>query len=70
MRNHETLFELWNFMKFSEKQRLMQQFRSLHGNHYTKDDFLNFLSDHYKGLRMTYKSPDGKLTDGKSNVPF
>ncbi len=70
MRNHETLFELWNFMKFSEKQRLMQQFRKLHGNHYTKDDFLDFLSAHYRGLKMTYKSLDGKMTDGKTKVQF
>jgi len=68
MRNHETILELWNFMKFSEKQQLMQQFRKLHGNHYNKDDFLSFLSDHYKGLKMTHKSLDGKMTDEKSNL--
>jgi hypothetical protein len=68
MRDHETIFELWNFMEFSKKQQLMQQFRKLHGNHYTKDDFLCFLSDHCKSLKMTHKSLDVKMTDEKSNL--
>ena len=65
MSNQESLFDLWSFMKFSEKQQLMQQFRKLHGNHYTKVDFLHFLADHYKGLKVTHKSLDGEVTDRK-----
>ena len=67
MSNQESLYDLWNFLKFSEKQRLMKQFRKLHGNHYTKVDFLNFLTDHYKGLKVGYNLLDGRMIDGKSN---
>jgi hypothetical protein len=55
MNNHESLFDLWNFLELSEKQRLMLQFRKSQGNHYTKSEFLEFLAERYKGLKVTYK---------------
>ena len=64
MNNQESLLDLWNFMKFSEKQKLMQQYRKVYGNHYSKVDFISFLADHYKGMKLA-KSIDGKTIDGK-----
>lgn len=64
MGGKDSLIDLWNFMGFSEKQQLMEQFRKINGNHYNKEDFAKFLADRYKGLHMTSKSIDEKQLDG------
>jgi len=65
MGDKDLLIDLWNFMGFSEKQQLMQQFRKINGNHYNKENFANFLAERYKGLKMTSKSVEEKPLDGR-----
>jgi regulator of sigma D len=60
MGGKDSLIDFWNFMGFSEKQQLMQQFRKIHGNHYNKEDFAKFLAERSKRLQETSKSVDGK----------
>lgn len=59
----DSLIDLWDFMGFSEKQQLMQQFRKTHGNHYNKEDFAKFLVEQSKGVQETFKSVDGEPLD-------
>lgn len=65
MDGKESLIDLWNFMGFSEKQQLMQQFRKIHGNYYNKEDFAKFLAERSRYLQETSKSVDGKPLDGR-----
>ena len=63
MGNEDSLMDLWNFMGFFEKQRLMQQFREKHGNRYNMDDFVKFLAERVHVLKMASGSVDGKKND-------
>ena len=47
MSENKAFMDLWNYMEFSEKQRLMRTFLSQHGEHFSKDDFLRFLALRY-----------------------
>ncbi len=53
MSNNESLFDLWNLMELSKKKHLMQQFRKIHGNHYTKRDFHKFLAERHNDLNRS-----------------
>ncbi len=44
MGTSDSFMKLWNFMELSEKQRLMRQFLSQHGDHFSKADFVRFLA--------------------------
>ena len=48
MSDSKSFAKLWNFMELSEKQRLMRQFLSQHGDHFSKDDFIRFLALRYE----------------------
>jgi len=61
MRDSHTFMHLWNFMELSEKQRLMRQFLSQHGDHFSKDDFVRFLSLRYEDGRQESKSAAAPL---------
>ena len=65
MGGKDSFIDLWNYMRFSEKQQLMLQFRKIHGNHYNKEDFAKFLAERCKGVEMTSKSVDEKPLDGR-----
>ena len=68
MGNQESLFDLWNFMEFPEKKKLMQQYYKVHGNHYNKNDFIKFLVERSTGLRESCKSVDGKPIKGRDTL--
>ena len=55
MSTHSSFMNLWNFMELSEKQRLMRQFLSQHGDHFSKDDFVKFLARRYEDGRGELK---------------
>ena len=55
MSTSKSFMKLWNFMELSEKQRLMRQFLSQHGDHFNKDDFVKFLAMRYDGGRQEFK---------------
>ncbi len=55
MSTSKSFMKLWNFMELSEKQRLMRQFLSQHGDHFSKDDFVKFLAMRYDGGRQELK---------------
>ena len=61
MSNPNTFMSLWNFMELSEKQRLMRRFLSQHGDHFSKDDFIRFLSLRYEEGRQESKPVAGDL---------
>ena len=61
MSNSNTFMDLWNFMELSEKQRLMRQFLSQHGDHFSKDDFIRFLALRYKEGSQEFKPLAGTL---------
>ena len=42
-------------MELSEKQRLMRQFLKQHGDHFSKDEFVEFLAKRYDRTRMEIK---------------
>ena len=46
--SNPNFMNLWNFMELSEKQRLMRQFLSQHGDHFSRDDFIRFLALRYE----------------------
>jgi hypothetical protein len=50
---------LWNFMELSEKQRLMRQFLSQHGDHFSRDDFIRFLALRYENGSQEFKPVAG-----------
>lgn len=66
MRDTKTFMELWNFMELSEKQRLMRQFLSQHGDHFSKDDFVRFLALRYENSRQEINSLTG-THDGRQS---
>ena len=66
MDNNYSPIDIWNFLKFSEKQHLMLEFRKLLGNHYKMNDFLKFIVEHSKGVRGTSKLVDGNPLDGRN----
>jgi hypothetical protein len=68
MNAKDPLIDLWNFMGFSEKQQLMQQFRKTHGKHYNKEDFAKFLVERSKGVQETFKSVDGEPPDERDSL--
>lgn len=55
MSKHDLFMSLWNFMEISEKQRLMRQFLKQHGDHFSTDDFVRFLSMRYDGIPLDLK---------------
>jgi hypothetical protein len=61
MRDSDTFMHLWNFMELSEKQRLMRQFLSQHGDHFSKDEFIRFLSLRYEDGGQDSKPAAGPL---------
>jgi hypothetical protein len=61
MSNPNTFMNVWNFMELTEKQRLMRQFLSQHGDHFSKDDFIRFLSLRYENGRQESKPVAGNL---------
>lgn len=67
MDNNDSLMDLWNFMGFFEKQRLMQQFREKHGNRYNTDDFVKFLAERANVLKVATRSVAGKRNEGLDN---
>lgn len=68
MDNNYSPIDIWNFMKFSEKQQLMQEFRKLHGNHYKMNDFLKFIVEHSKEVRGTSNLVDVNPLDGRNKM--
>lgn len=56
MSDPDPFMKLWNFMELSEKQRLMRQFLSQHGDHFSRDDFIKFLALRYDDKRREFKS--------------
>ncbi len=48
MSDPKSFVDLWNFMELSEKQRLMRQFLSQHGDHFSREDFVRFLALRYE----------------------
>ena len=55
MSRSDSFMSLWNFMELSEKQRLMRQFLKQHGDHFSKDDFVKFLSRRFERTRTEFK---------------
>lgn len=64
MSTHSPFMNLWNFMELSEKQRLMRQFLSQHGDHFSKEDFVKFLARRYEDGRGELKPRRHDLNKG------
>ena len=61
MSNSDSFMNLWNFMELSEKQRLMRQFLSQHGDHFSRDDFIRFLALRYEKDNQEFRPVAGTL---------
>ena len=61
MSNYKSFVDLWNFMDLSEKQRLMRQFLSQHGDHFSREDFVRFLALRYESGRQDFSAQAGTL---------
>ena len=59
MSDSNSFMNLWNFMELSEKQRLMRQFLSQHGDHFSRDDFIRFLALRYEKDSQEFKPVAG-----------
>lgn len=63
MNQSDTFMNIWNYMEFSEKQRLMRAFLRQHGDHFSRDDFVRFLA-----VRFTEVERGVKPMPEKSNA--
>ena len=59
MSKSDSFMNLWNFMELSEKQNLMRQFLSQHGDHFSRDDFIRFLALRYEKENQEFKPAAG-----------
>ena len=62
MSKSDSFMNLWNFMELSEKQNLMRQFLSQHGDHFSKDDFIRFLALRYEKEHQEFKPAAGTFS--------
>lgn len=68
MSNSDSFMKLWNFMEFSEKQRLMRQFLTQHGDHFSKADFVRFLALKFDDGHQEFKPLAGNLNKDERRV--
>lgn len=69
MSTPSSFMSLWNFMELSEKQRLMRQFLSQHGDQFSKDDFMRFLARKYNdGVREEVEPLHQDLNGGDQHA--
>lgn len=59
MGKHEFLMALWQYIELSEKKRLMHEFAKLHGEHFSRYEFFEFLADKYDDSQIEFESGDG-----------
>jgi deoxyribodipyrimidine photolyase len=48
---------LWKTTEESEKKKVLQEFISEHGEHYTHDELLNYLEKKYRSRLSPYTLP-------------
>ena len=60
MGKHEYLMVLWQYMELSEKKRLMHEFAKIHGDHFSRYEFFEFLADKYDDSEIEFESGDGE----------
>ena len=52
----ESLMVLWQYMDLTEKKRLMHEFANLHGEHFSKYEFFEFLANKYDDRQIEFES--------------
>ena len=57
---HESLMVLWQYMELSEKKRLMHEFAKIHGDHFSRHEFFEFLAEKYDDSQIEFDSCGGE----------
>jgi len=60
MGNLESFMILWQCMDLSEKKRLMHEFSKIHGEHFSRYEFFEFLANKYDDSQIEFESSDGE----------
>jgi hypothetical protein len=63
MGEFETLAALWQYLDLSEKKRLIYEFSKIHGDHFSKVEFFEFLADKYDDSQIEFESGKSKLSE-------
>lgn len=63
MGNIDTLMILWQFMDLSEQKRLMQEFTKIHGDHFSKYEFFEFLADKYDDSHIEFEYGESEFSE-------
>ena len=66
MGNYESLIMLWKFFDRTEKERLMYQFTKIHGDHFSRKEFFEFLAKKYDDSQMKFEAA-GDPADKKAS---
>ena len=56
MGRYESMMMLWKFMDLTEKERLMYLFTQKHGEHFTRDEFFDFLAERYDDSQIAFEA--------------
>ncbi|MBT8347438.1 MAG: hypothetical protein KJO28_14175 [Desulfofustis sp.] len=48
MSNNQSVRNIWSITEDSEKKRVIKQFIQKHGEHYTEEDLIKYLTKKYK----------------------
>ena len=59
----ESMMVIWKYMDLSEKKRLMHQFTTTHGDHFSKYEFFEFLADKYDDSQIEFESGEDESTE-------
>jgi hypothetical protein len=59
----ESLMVHWQYMDLTEKKRLMHEFATIHGEHFSKYEFFEFLAHKYDDRQIEFESGEDESSE-------